>query len=160
MRSTLSVVNFTRYRHTSRFKLELTRIRSEKSTERLLLAGGTEHDWGCPQNSLLIGGDEIYVVEEFAYFGYLVTADNNNGCEIRERIISGCRAYYGFHKTVRSSRLRPRINCTIYKSLIRPSYSTGIRLELCSQWIHRPSEFLSDECRGVSLAVCRWMVCG
>ena len=71
-------------------------------------------------SSITDDGDEFEVAEEFVYLGSLVTADNNTSREIRRRIITGSRAYYGLHKTLRSRKIHHRTKCTIYKSLIRP----------------------------------------
>ena len=71
-------------------------------------------------SSITFDGDEFKVVEEFVYLGSLVTADHNTSREIRRRIITGSRAYYGLHKTLRSRKIHYRTKCAIYKSLIRP----------------------------------------
>ncbi|XP_052859679.1 uncharacterized protein LOC128266927 [Anopheles cruzii] len=85
-----------------------------------MLAGGTEADRKRLGSSIGIDGDEFEVVDEFVYLGSLVTADNDTSREIRRRIISGSRAYYGLHKQLRSNRLSTRTKCDLYKTLIRP----------------------------------------
>ncbi|KXJ84578.1 hypothetical protein RP20_CCG007931 [Aedes albopictus] len=59
-------------------------------------------------------GDTFEVVEEFVYLGSLLTADNNVSREIRRRIISRSRAYYGLQKKLRSKKIHPAPNvpCT------------------------------------------------
>jgi len=90
------------------------------SKTKYMLAGGTERDRARLGRIVMIDGDELEVVDEFVYLGSLVTEDNRTSREIRRRIISGIRAYYGLHKTLRSKKLSPRTKCTMYKSLIRP----------------------------------------
>jgi len=85
-----------------------------------MLAGGSERDRTRLGSSIVIDGDEFEVVDEFVYLGSLVTTDNSTSREIRRRIISGSRAYYGLHQSLRSRKLQPRTKCTMYKSLIRP----------------------------------------
>lgn len=106
----------------TRLKREADRIglKINTSKTKYMLAGATERDRNRLGSSVVIDGDEFEVVEEFVYLGSLVTADNNTSREIRRRIISGSRAYYGLHKSLRSKKLRPRTKCTMYKSLIRP----------------------------------------
>ena len=87
---------------------------------KYLLAGGTESLRTRIGPSVTIDGDEFEVVEEFVYLGSLVTSDNNCSREIRRRIITGSRAYYGLHKTLRSGHLSRRTKCTMYETLIRP----------------------------------------
>ncbi|XP_052563941.1 uncharacterized protein LOC128092892 [Culex pipiens pallens] len=87
---------------------------------KYLLAGGTESLRTRIGPSVTIDGDEFEVVEEFVYLGSLVTSDNNCSREIRRRIITGSRAYYGLHKTLRSGHLSRRTKYTMYETLIRP----------------------------------------
>lgn len=54
------------------------------------------------------------------YLGSLVTPDNDCSSEIRRRIITGSRIYYGLHKTLRSGKLSRRTKCSMYEALIRP----------------------------------------
>ncbi|XP_062707776.1 uncharacterized protein LOC134288081 [Aedes albopictus] len=87
---------------------------------KYMLVGGTERDRTSLGSNVTIDGDTFKVVEEFFYLGSLLTADNNVSREIRRRIISGSRAYYGLQKKLRSKKIHPRTKCTMYKTLIRP----------------------------------------
>ena len=69
---------------------------------------------------LAVDGDELEKVDEFVYFGSLVTTENNTSKEIRKRILAGNRAYFGLRKTLRSGRMRRYPKLTLYKTLIRP----------------------------------------
>ena len=84
----------------TRLKREAARVglRINVSKTKYMLAGGTERDRQRLCSSITIDGDEFEVVDEFIYLGSLVTADNDTSREIRRRIISGSRAYYGLHK--------------------------------------------------------------
>ncbi|XP_058064584.1 uncharacterized protein LOC131214222 [Anopheles bellator] len=90
------------------------------SKTKYMLASGTEADRQRLGSSIVIDGDEFEVVDEFVYLGSLVTSDNDTSREIRRRIISGSRAYYGLHRQLRSRRLSLRTKCNLYKTLIRP----------------------------------------
>ncbi|XP_062704756.1 uncharacterized protein LOC134287060 [Aedes albopictus] len=90
------------------------------SKTKYMLVGGTENDRIRLGSNVTIDGDSFEVVEEFVYLGSLLTADNNVSREIRRRIISGSRAYYGLQKKLRSKKIHPRTKCTMYKTLIRP----------------------------------------
>ncbi|KRF97428.1 uncharacterized protein Dwil_GK26988, partial [Drosophila willistoni] len=87
---------------------------------KYMLAGGAERDRARLGSSVTIDGDTFEVVDEFVYLGSLLTADNNVSREIRRRIISGSRAYYGLQKKLRSKKIHARTKCTMYKTLIRP----------------------------------------
>ena len=108
--------NYTRLKR----EAEKIGLKINTSKTKYMLAGGTEHDRARLGSSVTIDGDEFEVVDEFVYLGSLVTADNDTSREIRRRIISGSRAYYGLHKQLRSNRLSPRTKCTLYNTLIRP----------------------------------------
>ena len=95
-------------------------LRVNVAKTKYLLAGGTESLRARIGQSVTIDGDEFEVVEEFVYLGSLVTSDNSCSREIRRRIISGNRAYFGLHKTLRSQKFSLHTKCSIYKSLIRP----------------------------------------
>ncbi|XP_055610109.1 uncharacterized protein LOC129757033 [Uranotaenia lowii] len=105
------------------------------SKTKYMLACGSETDRTrlSSNNKVTIDGDELEIVEDFVYLGSLVTADNDTSREIRRRIISGSRAYYGLHKQLRSRRLGPRTKCNLYTTLIRPvvlyGHETWILLE-------------------------------
>lgn len=92
----------------TRLKREADRIglKINTSKTKYMLAGATERDRNRLGSSVVIDGDEFEVVEEFVYLGSLVTADNNTSREIRRRIISGSRAYYGLHKSLRSKKYK------------------------------------------------------
>jgi endonuclease/exonuclease/phosphatase family metal-dependent hydrolase len=106
----------------TRLKREAERIglRINTAKTKYMLAGGTEADRARLGSTVTIDGDEFEVVDEFVYLGSLVTADNDTSREIRRRIVSGSRAYYGLHKQLRSNRLSLRTKYTMYKTLIRP----------------------------------------
>ena len=106
----------------TRLKNEAARIglKINVSKTKYMLAGGTDRDRERSGSSITIDGDEFEVVDEFVYLGSLVTADNDTSREIRRRIISGSRAYYRLHKTLRSRKLHHRTKCAMYNSLIRP----------------------------------------
>src|SRR5450830_141447 len=108
--------NYTRLKR----EAEKIGLKINTSKTKYMLACGTEHDRARLGSSVTIDGDEFEVVDEFVYLGSLVTADNDTSREIRRRIISGSRAYYGLHKQLRSNRLIPRTKCTLYNTLIRP----------------------------------------
>ncbi|XP_062706099.1 uncharacterized protein LOC134287678 [Aedes albopictus] len=90
------------------------------SKTKYMLVDGTEHDRIRLGSNVTIDGDTFEVVEEIVYLGSLLTADNNVSREIRRRIISGSRTYYGLQKDLRSKKIHPRTKCTMYKTLIRP----------------------------------------
>ncbi|XP_062712812.1 uncharacterized protein LOC134289966 [Aedes albopictus] len=92
---------------------------------KYMLVGGTERDRTSLGSNVTIDGDTFEVVEEFVYLGSLLTADNNVSREIRRRIISGSRAYYGLQKKLRSKKIHPRTKCIMYKTLIRPVVARG-----------------------------------
>ena len=106
----------------TRLKREAARIglKINVSKTKYMLAGGTDRDRERLGSSITIDGDEFEVVDEFVYLGSLVTADNDTSREIRRRIISGSRVYYGLHKTLRSRKLHHRTKWAKYNSLIRP----------------------------------------
>ena len=106
----------------TRLKREADRIglKINTSKTKYMLAGGSEHDRARLGNTVTIDGDEFEVVDEFVYLGSLVTENNDTSREIRRRIISGSRAYYGLHKKLRSHNLSLRTKCILYKTLIRP----------------------------------------
>ena len=83
---------------------------------KYLLAGNSD----LLEGSVLVDGDNLEVVKEFCYLGTVVTSDNDISSEIRRRIIQGNRAYYGFHRLLRSRRLQARTKCEIHRTLIRP----------------------------------------
>ncbi|XP_058456434.1 uncharacterized protein LOC131433845 [Malaya genurostris] len=95
------------------------------SKTNYMLVGGTKHGRIRLGSNVTIDGDTFEVVEEFVYLGFLLTADNNVSREIRRRIISGSRAYYGLQKNLRSKKIHPRTKCTMYKTLIRPVIRYG-----------------------------------
>ncbi|XP_052562347.1 uncharacterized protein LOC128092490 [Culex pipiens pallens] len=69
---------------------------------------------------LAVDGDVLEEVSEFVYLGSLVTADNDTSLEIRTRIHSANRAYFGLRKTLTSDRVQRATKLTLYKTLIRP----------------------------------------
>ncbi|XP_062703839.1 uncharacterized protein LOC134286265 [Aedes albopictus] len=77
------------------------------SKTKYMLVGGTEHDRIRLGSNVPIDGNAFDVVEEFVYLRSLLTADNNVSREIRRRIISGSRAYYGLQKKLRSKKIHP-----------------------------------------------------
>ena len=97
--------------------IKATKINVSKT--KYMLARGTDRDRECLGSSVTIDGNEFEMVDEYVYLGSLVTADNDISREIRRRIISGSRAYYGLHKTLRSRKLHYRTKCAMYNSLIR-----------------------------------------
>ncbi|XP_055542606.1 uncharacterized protein LOC129728212 [Wyeomyia smithii] len=90
------------------------------SKTKYMLVGGAERDRARLGIVVIIDGDEFEVVDEVAYLGSMVTENNDTSREIRRRIISGSRVYYGLHKKIRSKRLSSRTKCSLYKTLIRP----------------------------------------
>lgn len=66
-----------------------------------LLEGKTESLRTRFASNVAIDGDEFRVVKEFAYLGSLVTRTKLQ----RRFIITGSRAYYGLHMTLRSGNL-------------------------------------------------------
>ncbi|XP_055598363.1 uncharacterized protein LOC129747955 isoform X1 [Uranotaenia lowii] len=114
---------------------ELIGLMINTSKTKYMLACGSETDRTrlSSNNKVTIDGDELEIVEDFIYLGSLVTADNDTSREIRRRIISGSRAYFGLHKQLRSRRLSPRTKCNLYMTLIRPvvlyGHETWILLE-------------------------------
>lgn len=90
------------------------------SKTKYMLAYGSDRNRNQLGSSVTIDGDVFEVVNEFIYLGSMLTSDNDNSREIRRRVVSGNRAYYGLQKQLRSNRLLPRTKCTLYKTLIRP----------------------------------------
>ena len=106
----------------TRLKREAGKIGLEINTSKTkyMLAYATDSARDELGRAVTIDGDEFEVVDEFVYLGSMVTKDNDTSREIRRRIVSGSRAYYGLHKQLRSNRLSPRTKCTLYSTLIRP----------------------------------------
>ena len=93
----------------TRLKREAAKVGLEVNAAKTkyMLAGGAERDRACLGSSVTIDGDTFEVVDEFVYLGSLLTADNNVSREIRRRIISGSRAYYGLQKKLLSRDSSP-----------------------------------------------------
>ncbi|XP_055610743.1 uncharacterized protein LOC129757503 [Uranotaenia lowii] len=108
-------------------------INTSKTKYKLACGSETDRTRLSSNNKVTIDGDELEIVEDFVYLGSLVTADNDTSREIRRRIISGSRAYYGLHKQLRSRRFSPRTKCKRYMTLIRPvvlyGHETWVLLE-------------------------------
>lgn len=56
-----------------------------------------------------VDGVELEEMKEFVYFESLMTAANDTSKDIQRRILLGNRAFFGLHKTFRSTRVRPGI---------------------------------------------------
>lgn len=92
-------------------------------TKYMVAAGsGTNTSMGP---TIQLGDDNFEVVENFVYLGSQVNSDNNVQEEVRRRLASGNRCFFGLHKLFRSRTLSRRLKCTLYRTLVRPVVTYG-----------------------------------
>lgn len=94
------------------------------SKTKYMVAAGSGSNTSSGPN-IQLGGDNFEVVENFVYLGSQVNSDNNVQEEVRRRLASGNRAFFGLHKLFRSRTLGRKVKCTLYRTLVRPVVTYG-----------------------------------
>lgn len=80
------------------------------------------------QNSpdhVTIDEERFEVVKNFKYLGSEINSTNDIGEEIKNRIASGNRSYYGLIKLFKSKTLNKQLKCKLYRQLVRPVVTYG-----------------------------------
>lgn len=72
------------------------------------------------ETEIEIGGDKLKKVDDFKYLGVIINGENNRSVEIKERILAGNRAYWGYQKFLRDKNITRKTKLRIYKTAIRP----------------------------------------
>ena len=88
----------------------------------------TAREKGKITQQYIIGQNQFESSNEFTYLGAQINTQNKISEEKRRRIQAGNRCYYA-HKKLLSSKL---LNCNskiqIYKTIIRPTVTSGVKL--------------------------------
>jgi hypothetical protein len=83
------------------------------------------------QNQNLVTGSAVFEkVPTFKYLGSLISEQNDNTLEIKERIAAGNRAYFSTIHLLKSKSLSRKHKKIIYKTVIRPVVMYG-----CETWV-------------------------
>ena len=80
---------------------------------------------GFRGQTINIGEYNFEIVNSFVYLGSLLNVENDIEEEIRRRIGTGNRFYYGLHKQFKSKTLQRKLKCKLYKTLVRPILTYG-----------------------------------
>jgi len=72
-----------------------------------------------------LGSYKFEVVNRFTYLGSVITSDNNETMEIKQRLGIANKAYFGVARLLSSRDLSRATKTTIYKTLIRPIMTYG-----------------------------------
>lgn len=80
---------------------------------------------GIRSQTTNIGEYNFEIVNSFVYLGSLLNVENDIEEEIRRRIATGNRCYYGLHKQFKSKTLQRKLKCKLYKTLVRPILTYG-----------------------------------
>jgi sorting nexin-29 len=75
--------------------------------------------------SLLIDGYCFETVSEFIYLGTMVTGNNDVAAEIKRRIVTANRSYFGLQRQMKSRHLSRKTKLLLYKTLVRPVLTYG-----------------------------------
>jgi hypothetical protein len=84
-----------------------------------MIAAGNDRTIRDVGQSVAIGDKHFEVVKEFLYLGSLMTPANDVSLEVKRRIQTANRGFFGLRKHLQSSHLSRQTKLTIHKTLIR-----------------------------------------
>jgi Reverse transcriptase (RNA-dependent DNA polymerase) len=87
---------------------------------KFLMVSASERTRKIVGTQLVIGDKSFEVVKEFKYLGAMVDDCFNTSYEIRQRIVSAQKAFYGIKHLLRSKEVTRKAKFELYKTLIRP----------------------------------------
>jgi hypothetical protein len=79
---------------------------------------------------LYINNMRLEQIHSYKYLGSIINRDNSIEEEIRERIVSGNRAYYANRSIIKSKLVCKKSKLKIYQTIVRPVVTYG-----CETWV-------------------------
>jgi hypothetical protein len=103
----------------------INKLHVNESKTKLMMIRPSQRNRALLGKHLEVGNKKFEVVEEFPYLGVLVNNKFDTSLEIKRRILSAQRAFYGVSHILLSKSITRNTKFTIYNTLIRPAATYG-----------------------------------